>query len=76
MNTLNKFKLIGAAIINNLIPLLFLIGLTLINVACHIQWGNVTGFIVSGITLVLIALILVGEQNQQVDVKQQTSKKQ
>ncbi|MDK9869953.1 hypothetical protein [Staphylococcus equorum] len=65
MNTLNKFKLIGAAIINNLIPLLFLIGLTLINVACYMQWGNVTGFIVSGITLVLIALILVGEKSQQ-----------
>ncbi|MDN6268044.1 MAG: hypothetical protein L0J44_09345 [Tetragenococcus koreensis] len=76
MNTLNKFKLIGAAIINNLIPLLFLLGLIVVNTACYIQWGLVTGLIVTGATLILIALILVGEQNQQVDVKQQTSKKQ
>lgn len=65
MNTINKLKLIGAAIINNLIPLLFLIGLTLINLACYIQWGNVTGLIVTGVTLVLIALIIVGEKSQQ-----------
>lgn len=65
MNTLNTLKLIGAAIINNVVPLLFLIGLTLINVACYLQWGNVIGFIVTGLTLVLIALILVGEKSQQ-----------
>lgn len=65
MNTLNKLKLLGAAIINNLIPLLFLLGLIIINTACYIQWGLVTGLIVSGSTLILIALILVGEKSQQ-----------
>ncbi|MEB8088251.1 hypothetical protein NGH74_13885 [Staphylococcus pseudoxylosus] len=65
MNTINTLKLIGAAIINNLIPLLFLIGLILVNTAIYVQWGLVTGFIVTGITLILIALILVGEKNQQ-----------
>lgn len=65
MNTLNKLKLLGAAIINNLIPLLFLLGLIIINTACYIQWGLVTGLIVSGATLILIALILVGEKSQQ-----------
>lgn len=65
MNTLNKLKLLGAAIINNLIPLLFLLGLIIVNTACYIQWGLVTGLIVSGATLILIALILVGEKSQQ-----------
>lgn len=65
MNTLNKLKLLGAAIINNLIPLLFLLGLMIVNTACYIQWGLVTGLIVSGATLILIALILVGEKSQQ-----------
>lgn len=65
MNTLKKLKLLGAAIINNLIPLLFLLGLIIVNTACYIQWGLVTGLIVSGATLILIALILVGEKSQQ-----------
>lgn len=65
MNTLNKLKLLGAAIINNLIPLLFLLGLIIVNTACYIQWGLVTGLIVSGATLILIALILVSEKSQQ-----------
>lgn len=65
MNTLNKLKLLGAAIINNLIPLLFLLGLIVVNTACYIQWGLVTGLIVSGAILILIALILAGEKSQQ-----------
>lgn len=65
MNTLKKLKLLGVAIINNLIPLLFLLGLIIVNTACYIQWGLVTGLIVSGATLILIALILVGEKSQQ-----------
>jgi hypothetical protein len=65
MNTLKKLKLLGAAIINNLIPLLFLLGLIVVNTACYIQWGLVTGLIVSGATSILIALILAGEKSQQ-----------
>ncbi|MEP9852116.1 hypothetical protein ABDK10_05375 [Staphylococcus aureus] len=65
MNTLNKIKLFFATILNNLVPLLFLLGLFLVNFACYIQWGLVTGLIVTGITLITIALILVNEKPQQ-----------
>lgn len=58
-------KRIVAAFANNLVPLLFLVGLILINTAFYMQWGTVTGLIVTGITLVIVALIIVGEQNQQ-----------
>lgn len=61
---MNTLKLIGAALINNLIPLLFLFGLALVNVASYVQWGLVTGLIVTGTTLITIALILVVEKPQ------------
>lgn len=62
---MNTLKLIVAAFANNLVPLLFLVGLILINTACYMQWGNVTGLIVTGITLVIVAIIMVSEKNQQ-----------
>lgn len=49
----------------NLVPLLFLLGLFIVNTACYIQWGLTTGLIVTGVTLILIALILVSEKSQQ-----------
>lgn len=49
----------------NLVPLLFLLGLTIVNTACYIQWGLTIGLIVTGVTLILIALILVSEKSQQ-----------
>lgn len=61
---MNTLKLVGAALISNMIPLLFLIGLALVNVASYIQWGIVTGLIVTGATLITIALILVVEKPQ------------
>lgn len=61
---MNTLKLIGAALISNLIPLLFLIGLALVNVASYVQWGLVTGLIVTGVTLITIAIILVVEKPQ------------
>jgi Na+-translocating ferredoxin:NAD+ oxidoreductase RnfD subunit len=62
---MNTLKLLGAAFANNLVPLLFLVGLIFINTACYIQWGTVTGLIVTGITLVIVAIIMVSEKNQQ-----------
>lgn len=62
---MNTLKLIVAAFANNLVPLLFLVGLILINTACYMQWGTVTGLIVTGITLVIVAIIMVSEKNQQ-----------
>ncbi|MEJ7220620.1 hypothetical protein [Staphylococcus gallinarum] len=61
---MNTLKLVGAALISNMIPLLFLIGLALVNVASYVQWGLVTGLIVTGATLITIALILVVEKPQ------------
>lgn len=62
---MNTLKLLGAAFTNNLVPLLFLVGLIFINTACYMQWGTVTGLIVTGITLVIVAIIMVSEKNQQ-----------
>ena len=61
---MNTLKLIGAAFTTYLVPLLFLIGLTLANVASYVQWGLVTGLIVTGATLITIAIILVVEKPQ------------
>lgn len=65
MNTLNKIKSFFTSIVLNLVPLLFLLGLTIVNTACYIQWGLTIGLIVTGVTLILIALILVSEKSQQ-----------
>jgi hypothetical protein len=62
---MNTLKLLGAAFANNLVPLLFLVGLIIINTACYMQWGTVTGLLITGVTLVIVALIIVGEKNQQ-----------
>ena len=63
MNTLNKFKLMGVTLINNLIPLLFLIGLTLVNVASYMGFGLIIGLYVTGTTIIIVSLILVTERN-------------
>ncbi|WP_337227959.1 hypothetical protein [Staphylococcus succinus] len=63
MNTLNKIKGFLTAMVLNIVPLLFLLGLTIVNAACYMQWGLVTGLIVTGLTLILIAVILVNEQS-------------
>ncbi|WP_337227972.1 hypothetical protein [Staphylococcus succinus] len=65
MNTINKIKGFLTAMVLNIVPLLFLLGLTIVNIACYIQWGLITGLIVSGLTLILIAIILVNEQSGQ-----------
>ena len=70
LNTLNNIKSIGLIIISNIIPLLFLIGLTAINVASYIGFGLVLGLFVTGITLVAIAIILTIEKSKAIPPQQ------
>lgn len=65
MNTLNKLKDIGSLLLLNLAPILFILGLTLINVACYLQWGITTGLITTGVTFIVITFILVLEQGKE-----------
>ncbi|WP_083390178.1 hypothetical protein [Staphylococcus sp. LCT-H4] len=59
---MNLLKVIGQFLGNNLVAILFLIGLVLINVASYLQFDMVIGFIVTGVTLILIALIVQFEK--------------
>ena len=65
MNTLNKLKNLGNLLLNSLVPIIFLIGLTLINIACYMQWGLVVGLIATGTTLVGVALVIQFEKAAQ-----------
>lgn len=68
---MNTLKLIGETLAIFLVPLLFLIGLTAINVASYIGFGIVLGLFVSGLTLVLIAIILTVEKSKAIEPPQQ-----
>lgn len=59
---MNLLKAIGQALASNIVAVLFLVGLVLINVASYLQFDMVIGFIVTGVTLILIALIVQFEQ--------------
>lgn len=58
MNILN-------ALIQNLVAVLFLLGMTLINIAIYLRFDYVYGLIATGITLIIIALIYQYEKAQQ-----------
>lgn len=62
INTLHKIKLTGELIINNLVPIIFLLGLIIIDVGVFIGFGITIGLITLGIILVVISLILASEQ--------------
>lgn len=68
---MNILKLIGETLAIFLVPLLFLIGLTAINVASYIGFGLVLGLFVTGLTLVLIAIILTIEKSKAIEPPQQ-----
>lgn len=68
---MNTLKLIGETLVIFLVPLLFLIGLTAINVASYIGFGLVLGLFVTGLTLVLIAIILTIEKSKAIEPPQQ-----
>lgn len=62
---MNTLRILGETLVNNLLPLLFIMGLTLINVASYIGLGLVLGLFVTGITLIVITIILALEQPNQ-----------
>lgn len=65
MNTINKIKGLGQALIINIVTVLFLIGLTVTNVAIYLGFGLVIGLIATGITLITLSIILMLEQSKQ-----------
>lgn len=65
MNTINKIKDLGQALIINIVTVLFLIGLTVTNVAIYLGFGLVIGLIATGITLITLSIILMLEQSKQ-----------
>ncbi|MBF7025934.1 hypothetical protein [Staphylococcus kloosii] len=62
---MNLLKVIGEFLAVNFVALLFLVGLVLINVASYLQFDVVIGLIVTGVTLILIALIAQFEKAQE-----------
>lgn len=59
---MNLLKAIGEFLVINLVAILFLIGLVLINVASYLLFSVVIGLVVTGITFILIALIIQFEK--------------
>ncbi|MDK7928123.1 hypothetical protein QVA72_01655 [Staphylococcus simulans] len=51
-------------LIVNIVSILFLIGLTVVNIAMYIGFGLVFGLIATGLTLILIALIIDHESKE------------
>lgn len=62
---MNLLKVIGEFLTVNVVAILFLLGLTLVNVATYLQFDLVFGLIVTGVTFILIALIAQFEKSQQ-----------
>lgn len=54
---MNLLKAIGQFIGVNLVAVLFLIGVIILNVATYLQFSLTIGLFVTGITLIIIALI-------------------
>lgn len=59
----NAIKTFFVAILNNLIPILFLLGLGVI-VAAVFLFNFILGLIALGIALIVVALILANEQSK------------
>lgn len=54
---MNLLKAIGQFIGVNLVAVLFLIGVIILNVSTYLQFSLTIGLFVTGITLIIIALI-------------------
>lgn len=65
MNTLNLIKQFGQLVIANMIPLLFLLALTIICVTTFLGFGMIIGLYSVGAVIILIVLIAVNEQGKQ-----------
>ncbi|KXA42119.1 MULTISPECIES: hypothetical protein [Staphylococcus] len=60
----NKIYKFLKLLIVNIVSILFLIGLTVVNIAMYIGFGLVFGLIATGLTLILIALIIDHESKE------------
>lgn len=60
----NKIYIFLKLLIVNIVSILFLIGLTVVNIAMYIGFGLVFGLIATGLTLILIALIIDYESKE------------
>lgn len=55
---LSKIKDFFLLLVANLTGILFLLGLTLVNIAMYLKFNETIGLVVTGLTLILIALII------------------
>ncbi|WP_239705767.1 MULTISPECIES: hypothetical protein [unclassified Mammaliicoccus] len=55
---LSKIKDFFLLMVANLTGILFLLGLTLVNIAMYLRFNETIGLVVTGLTLILIALII------------------
>lgn len=55
---LSKIKDFFLILVANLTGILFLLGLTLVNIAMYLRFNEIVGLVVTGLTLILIALII------------------
>lgn len=55
---LSKFKDFLMLLVANLTGILFLLGLTLVNIAMYLRFNEIVGLVATGLTFILIALII------------------
>lgn len=55
---LSKIKDFLLLLVANLTGILFLLGLTLVNIAMYLRFNEIVGLVATGLTLILIALII------------------
>nr|WP_306530557.1 hypothetical protein [Staphylococcus hominis] len=58
-------KTLGQFLINNLVAILFLLGLTLLNISIYLKFDYIIGLLATGVTLIVISLIYQFEKSQQ-----------
>ncbi|BFL77962.1 MULTISPECIES: hypothetical protein [Staphylococcus] len=62
---MNTLKTLGQFLINNLVAILFLLGLTLLNISIYLKFDYIIGLLATGVTLIVISLIYQFEKSQQ-----------
>lgn len=55
---LSKIKDFFLILVANLTGILFLLGLTLVNIAMYLRFNEIVGLVATGLTFILIALII------------------
>ncbi|AQN32206.1 hypothetical protein [Mammaliicoccus sciuri] len=55
---LSKIKDFLLLLVANLTGILFLLGLTLVNIAMYLRFNEIVGLVATGLTFILIALII------------------